>query len=180
MAACWYSPTLGRFISADSVVPDPANPQSYNRYSYALNRVLNFTDPTGHRECGASDDCSDPLPRFEPPPVQRPWIDEENVDRIQLYGNTNFAFNLGTENAPEQPPSYAYSQGFHGRIDLIADPGTTVHAGVYGMVEYVDDWQAYKPCYIKIKIGPDTYIIIGHLSADSDIQLKVGQQVQLL
>ena len=27
-----------------------ANPQSYNRYSYVGNRVLNATDPTGHRD----------------------------------------------------------------------------------------------------------------------------------
>ena len=61
MAARWYAPTLGRFLSADTLIPDPANPQSYNRYSYVGNRPLNFSDPTGHRECGASDDCSDPL-----------------------------------------------------------------------------------------------------------------------
>jgi len=29
-------------------VPDPVNPQSYNRYSYALNSPVNFTDPGGH------------------------------------------------------------------------------------------------------------------------------------
>jgi murein DD-endopeptidase MepM/ murein hydrolase activator NlpD len=62
MNARWYVPGIGRFASADTIVPDPTNPQSYNRYSYVLNRVLTFTDPTGHRECGASEDCSDLLP----------------------------------------------------------------------------------------------------------------------
>ena len=32
--ARYYDATIGRFISADSIVPDPANPQSLNRYSY--------------------------------------------------------------------------------------------------------------------------------------------------
>jgi hypothetical protein len=41
---------LGRFVSADSIVPDFANPQGLNRYSYAGNNTLRFTDPTGHYE----------------------------------------------------------------------------------------------------------------------------------
>ena len=31
--ARWYDPLIGRFIQADTIVPDPANPQSPNRYS---------------------------------------------------------------------------------------------------------------------------------------------------
>ncbi len=44
----WYLPAAGRFISADTIVPDPMNPQQYNRYSYVLNNALRFTDPSGH------------------------------------------------------------------------------------------------------------------------------------
>jgi RHS repeat-associated protein len=32
-----YSPTLGRFIQADTIVPGMSNPQALNRYSYVLN-----------------------------------------------------------------------------------------------------------------------------------------------
>lgn len=39
---------MGRFITADTIVPDPRNPQSLNRYSYALDNPLLYTDPTGH------------------------------------------------------------------------------------------------------------------------------------
>jgi RHS repeat-associated protein len=45
--ARYYDPTIGRFISADTIVPDPANPQSLNRYSYCLNNPLKYTDSTG-------------------------------------------------------------------------------------------------------------------------------------
>ncbi len=55
MNARFYVPGLGRFASADSIVPDPANPQSFNRYSYVLNSPLNFTDPSGHRTCSAQE-----------------------------------------------------------------------------------------------------------------------------
>ncbi len=46
---------LGRFAQADSIISDPYNPQSLNRYSYVLNNPLKYTDPTGHcvpEECG--------------------------------------------------------------------------------------------------------------------------------
>ncbi len=43
-----YSPLLGRFISADTLVPEPGNPQALNRYAYVLNNPLRYTDPTGH------------------------------------------------------------------------------------------------------------------------------------
>lgn len=44
----YYDPMLGRFVSADSVTPDPQNPQNFNRYSYAGNNPLRYNDPTGH------------------------------------------------------------------------------------------------------------------------------------
>jgi hypothetical protein len=71
--ARYYDPTIGRFLSADTIVPgsDPLtvwpsdgtatpmwgnggkangsqNPQELNRYSYVNNNPLKYTDPTGH------------------------------------------------------------------------------------------------------------------------------------
>jgi len=46
--ARWYDPRLGRFIQADTVVPEPGNPQDLNRYAYARNNPLRCADPTGH------------------------------------------------------------------------------------------------------------------------------------
>ena len=42
-----YDPQLARFISADSVVPEPYNSQSYNRFSYVNNSPFRYTDPSG-------------------------------------------------------------------------------------------------------------------------------------
>jgi RHS repeat-associated protein len=47
MNARLYDPIVGRHTSADPTVPDPANLQSLNRYSYVLNNALAFVDPTG-------------------------------------------------------------------------------------------------------------------------------------
>ena len=48
MGARFYDPALSRWLSADTLIPDPANPQSFNRYSYVNNRPLVAIDPTGH------------------------------------------------------------------------------------------------------------------------------------
>jgi RHS repeat-associated protein len=48
MGARWYDGQLGRWISPDPIIPDPANPQSFNRYSYVYNRPLVFVDRDGH------------------------------------------------------------------------------------------------------------------------------------
>ena len=56
----YYDPALGRFTQADTIVPEPGNPQALNRYSYSANNPLRFIDPSGHRfECGAQGgECS--------------------------------------------------------------------------------------------------------------------------
>ncbi|MDD4860352.1 MAG: RHS repeat-associated core domain-containing protein, partial [Dehalococcoidales bacterium] len=45
--ARYYDPEIGRFISADTLVQMPFNPQSLNRYSYCLNNPLKYVDPSG-------------------------------------------------------------------------------------------------------------------------------------
>ncbi|MFN3217667.1 MAG: RHS repeat-associated core domain-containing protein [Acidimicrobiales bacterium] len=44
----YYDPLLGRFTQADTIVPDPATPAAFNRYSYVINNPLKYVDPTGH------------------------------------------------------------------------------------------------------------------------------------
>jgi RHS repeat-associated protein len=46
--ARYYDPQLGRFISADTIVQAPYDPQSLNRYAYCRNNPLKYVDPTGH------------------------------------------------------------------------------------------------------------------------------------
>jgi RHS repeat-associated protein len=46
--ARYYDPVLGRFIQADTIVPDSTDPQAFNRYSYVRNNPLKYTDPSGH------------------------------------------------------------------------------------------------------------------------------------
>ncbi len=64
MNARYYVPTLNRFLTPDTIVPDSTNPQSFNRYSYGYNNPVKYIDPTGHvAECGAaSGSCGGEFP----------------------------------------------------------------------------------------------------------------------
>jgi RHS repeat-associated protein len=79
--ARFYLPNTNRFLTPDSIVPDPTNPQSYNRYSYVRNNPLMFIDPTGHSECGVGQYiCDDdyptsPTPTPTPAPTATPTPD---------------------------------------------------------------------------------------------------------
>ncbi|NJK98742.1 MAG: hypothetical protein HC905_30910, partial [Bacteroidales bacterium] len=42
-----YDPVLGAFLSPDPYIQAPTNTQNYNRYAYALNNPLIYTDPSG-------------------------------------------------------------------------------------------------------------------------------------
>ncbi len=41
-------PIIGRMISADILIPNVFDSQTYNRYSYVMNRPLSVTDPSGY------------------------------------------------------------------------------------------------------------------------------------
>jgi len=49
MNARLYDPAVGRFLSPDPYVQNSAFSQSYNRYSYAWNNPLRYTDQTGEK-----------------------------------------------------------------------------------------------------------------------------------
>jgi RHS repeat-associated protein len=46
--ARFYDPEVGRFISPDTFMLSPSNPQGLNRYAYAFNNPLRYNDPTGN------------------------------------------------------------------------------------------------------------------------------------
>ena len=48
MNARLYDPVIGRFVQADTVIPDPSKAMSYNRYIYVYNNPMKYSDPDGH------------------------------------------------------------------------------------------------------------------------------------
>lgn len=53
--ARFYDSALGRFVSPDSLIPDPGSSQGYDRYAYVSNNPIRYSDPSGNKEvegCG--------------------------------------------------------------------------------------------------------------------------------
>ncbi len=46
---------LGRFVSPDSIIPNPGDPVSFDRFAYVRNNPLKYSDPTGHCIEGSDD-----------------------------------------------------------------------------------------------------------------------------
>ena len=118
--ARFYDPWLGRFVSADTVVPEPGNPQELNRYSYCSNNPVRYVDPTGH---------------FQLPPIWMRWI-LQNYQSGRDLANTVWGFFTGSD-APEPV------QDFVGRFFATPDVGiaspVTVAAAPAKVVTYADD-----------------------------------------
>ena len=43
-----FDPVIARFLSPDPFIQSPGYGQNYNRYTYALNNPLKYTDPSGY------------------------------------------------------------------------------------------------------------------------------------
>lgn len=88
--ARFYSPTLGRFTQPDTIVPDPSNPQSLNRFSYVNNSPILFNDPSGHYQCMSHPDCYSYYDYYPPFPVEggddETETDESDVTIIFVCG----------------------------------------------------------------------------------------------
>jgi RHS repeat-associated protein len=69
--ARYFASAQGRFTSADPLLASgrAGAPQTWNRYSYALNNPLKYTDPTGMVDEGDNSGAPQPTPAPAPPPV---------------------------------------------------------------------------------------------------------------
>jgi len=112
--ARYYDPALGRFVSADSLIPGGA--QGLDRYAYVNNSPVNFSDPSGHKvkeddppptetppqfptPCALLDTtCAPHLPQTIKPADKHPWgTHTEYITDIEL-GNVDW-FHLITNGA---------------------------------------------------------------------------------
>jgi RHS repeat-associated protein len=47
LRARYYDPSVGRFLTPDTIVPDPLRSMGWNRYAYVENNPIVYTDPSG-------------------------------------------------------------------------------------------------------------------------------------
>jgi RHS repeat-associated protein len=106
--ARYYGSMMGRFTSADPLLASgrASVPQSWNRYSYALDNPVRLTDPSGLED----DDPQKPKPKRNPdPPQPTPTPSEPPLPKVTVRTN-------GTPNGTEaraniQRPDGTYVTG---------------------------------------------------------------------
>ena len=107
--ARYYHPVFGRFLSPDTLVPDPLNPQNLNRYSYAGNNPLRYLDPTGQAEIDAESGFW--------PGGRMPQYDGVSVRSWRMGQDTFFGRDFYTLQTNFSPSSFSrpwMSDGFGG------------------------------------------------------------------
>ena len=111
--ARYYAPGLGRFISADTMVPDGKNPQNLNRFAYTLNNPLRYIDPTGHKVCDERKGCDVPSLESQIAEVRqrRPNAPEEGTilpvkteDAVRIPDGGEYGANRGSARSPQYHP----------------------------------------------------------------------------
>ncbi len=149
--ARYYVPGLGRFASADTIVPDPTNPQQYNRYSYVLNSPLNFKDPSGHCIVGYSGDVrmdQYPYGTGGVCPYTEHWETEASHARQEMYYSESTrpspdGTSLFVSVDPTQTPAINGTAGLEGlynhkteeiTIFAVAGGAVTLGGGVSGRI----------------------------------------------
>jgi len=86
---------IGRFISMDPWNGDQSNPQTLNKYSYALNNPVIIVDPTGLRPITEHEArVSDQLQYLQDNPV-------DNLDDVGLYQNARETYTSIIDSLPE-------------------------------------------------------------------------------
>lgn len=99
---------IGRFASADTIIPGPTNPQAHNRYSYVLGNPLRLVDPSGHGQCDPDNNASCQT-IIEEPTIEEmmqkygieftadageAWTDEQKIAVLIAVANVASKFSL--------------------------------------------------------------------------------------
>jgi RHS repeat-associated protein len=102
--ARYYSPRLGRFVSPDSIVPEPGSSGGFNRYRYSRNNPLRYVDPSGHIECAEAVECT-PTDyqryRNTVPSFQEQQQIQENLKNTVLVGTAFWTVPIAAWTAPQ-------------------------------------------------------------------------------
>jgi RHS repeat-associated protein len=194
----------GRMLSADPHIPDTTNPQSYNRYSYANNNPVTFTDPTGFSSCplqtckpvDGSTAMFGPRHHFwggtvgDPGALPLNWQGSPgSVQGISGFDVTdcdgcstgsNISNGLSDEQETEMLATGGSATAVGGGYAILQLPGGTV-AGVDSSGSVVDAVLPWAPSY-NLKTGAGLYadnnLPFVNISASSLQGEAIAQQVQ--
>ena len=125
--ARFYDPVLGRFVSADSIVPEPRNLQAWNRYSYVLGNPLKCIDFDGHR-------YEEPLDiRRPPPPPPPPFPDPRD---LTIWLISEMTTNATGPEAAEMLVFNALGRGIGDKFSPVGISAKATELGLRGIAAY--------------------------------------------
>jgi RHS repeat-associated protein len=84
--ARWYDQALGRFLQADTIVPQPGDVQAWDRYAYVQNQPLKYIDPSGHCKGNPYDDLNPDIACWE-------YLNKIQGDFTNTSISTSFSLN---------------------------------------------------------------------------------------
>jgi RHS repeat-associated protein len=164
--ARWYAPAAGRFIEADTIIPNPGNSQSWDRFAYANNNPLKYTDPSGHN-----------------PYCDSQYADPEECSGMRQNIKSLDDYILFEYRGPlHETDEYKWFGDYRGKdpnlnidrwhvsVDAYDDLGTNVYPVLPGVVTKVG-WEASLGNYIVIKHETDNgnvYSVYGHLGTKKE------------
>jgi hypothetical protein len=112
--ARYYDAYLNRWIQPDPIIPDPNNPQSYDRYEYCWNNPVRNNGPTGHWP---------------------DWLDYGLGATTQFLNDMSFGLFYTTGGDPSNIQSDAFQSGRQAGRDasiVVSSTETVVGAAVAG------------------------------------------------
>ena len=147
--ARFYDPALGRFIQADTIIPNPGDPPSFDRFAYVRNDPIGRIDPSGHLDCDdphvAPGDCVSPINHWsgEPPWTHtgiepEVWLRQNNMSMDDIFlsglidplhaGNYTDKYNgFGGCNTH----TGKCVNGHHPAVDYIGSSGQYIFSGLW-------------------------------------------------
>ena len=144
MNARVYDPYLGRFLSADPVLPDAGNMQEFNRYAYVTNNPLKYVDPTGNSGFNVTFSFNFGISGFDPfggiDALQRglelarelytlAFLENQDVGVLCFVTCLNGAGGLG-DSGNSSNQGGTNSQGSNGGTNASSESGVGVSVGV--------------------------------------------------
>jgi len=135
-----YDPILGRFLSPDPFVQMPHYPNNFNRYTYAFNNPLKYTDPSGYQNYTFLDDPTTLIKEHSNREVIHPpgrWERAPN-----MYGGGGFGSGWNNKQFEADPYYGTYrdpetSQTFEIRFESVS--GRYYYYDFYSLGRIVDE-----------------------------------------
>jgi RHS repeat-associated protein len=174
--ARWYSPSIGRFISPDSLVAQPGNPQALNRYAYVSNNPLRYIDPSGHFcaevgtkvICSADDDSNMYWwPDWKPLPITS-WENPPSIEFEFVVGPPTIQVDDSIDpkiwNEPYIPPGF--------QSDSPMDP--PIISGFYLLAEIENLIALFSSVEYWETLEPNIFVHVFYSSSISDNSFMIN------